>query len=200
MRWVRWWACVWGLAAATGAPAATAERDRPSAEIRAAARAALAARDATGRPFAVVDKANAQLAVYDAHGRLAGVTPALIGLMAGDRVHPGAALKAAQGRLPLDERTTPAGRYASMPGINLTGDRVVWIDYANALAIHRLRPSPAREQREQRLASPSPDDNRITLGCVVVDPAFFDAVVLPQLGRGPGAVYVLPERQLPPDP
>ena len=131
------------------------------------------------------------MAVSDARGRLIGVTAALLGLMPGDQVSADAARKLTQGLLPPVERTTPGGRYASQPGTNLTGERVVWVDYANALAIHRLRPAPAHERRAERLASPTPADNRITLGCVVVDPAFFDAVVLPALGLGPGVVYVL---------
>lgn len=163
----------------------------PSADVEAKARSVLHTRDNAGNAFAVVDKRNAQLAVYDTRGRLVGVTAALLGLMPGEREFPGAAIKAAQGRLPPSERTTPAGRYASTPGLNLNGERVVWIDYDNALAIHRLRPAPAEERRPERLASPSPDDNRITHGCVVVDPAFFDNVVLPLLGRSPAAVYVL---------
>jgi hypothetical protein len=163
----------------------------PSADITAVADAALQTRDSGGTPFAVVDKRNAQLAVYDMHGRLVGVAPALLGLMPGDQVFEGAASKVARGGLPPSERTTPAGRYMSTPGANLSGERVVWVDYANALAIHRLRPAPPQERRPERLATPSPDDNRITLGCVVVDPAFFDNVVLPLLGHSPGVVYIL---------
>ena len=163
----------------------------PSADIVAVAQKTLYARDNAGMPFAVVDKRQAQLAVYDARGRLIGVTAALLGLMPGDQASADAARKLTQGLLLPVERTTPGGRYSSQPGTNLTGERVVWIDYVNALAIHRLRPAPAHERRAERLASASPADNRITLGCVVVDPAFFDAVVLPTLGRGPGVVYVL---------
>lgn len=186
---------VWGLGGVSVlcgvAALMPAEAAAPSEDILSTARAALELRDNGGTPFAVVDKSNAQLAIYDGRGRLVGVTAALLGLMPGERVFADAASKVAQGRLPPSERTTPAGRYASTPGLNLDGERVVWIDYANALAIHRLRPAPAQERRPERLASPSPDDNRITLGCVVVDPAFFDSVVLPLLGRSPGVVYVL---------
>jgi hypothetical protein len=148
-------------------------------------------------PFAVVDKRHAQLAVYDAQGRLAGVAPALLGSAHGERRFPDAVLKTTQGRLPTAERTTPAGHYATLPGVNSKGERVVWFDYANALAIHRLRAAAATERRPERLASPTPDDNRITLGCVVVDAAFFDNVVLPVLGRAPGIVVVLPEAVTP---
>ena len=92
-------------------------------------------------------------------------------------------------------RTTPAGRFVSEPGRNLTGEAIVWVDYTARLAIHRLRPAAAYERRPERLASSTPDDNRITLGCVVVEPAFFDTVVAPTLGTGYGVVYVLPENE-----
>jgi hypothetical protein len=162
-----------------------------SAGVLAMVRTALRTRDHQDTPFAVVDKRHAQLAVFDARGRLLGITAVLLGLAPGDQAFPDGARKVSQGNLPMAERTTPAGRYASMPGTNLAGERVVWFDYPSALAIHRLRPAPAHERRAERLATPSPADNRITLGCVVVDPAFFDAVVLPTLGRARGVVYVL---------
>ena len=65
--------------------------------------------------------------------------------------------------------------------------------YDAALAIHRLRPAAAHERRPERLASESPADNRISLGCVVVSEVFYDQVVAPTLGRSAGVVYVLPE-------
>lgn len=160
---------------------------------RAARPVAADARD--GRPFAIVDKRAATLAVYDAEGRLLGRTSALLGLTPGDGEVPGS-----RGKLPASlspqERTTPAGRFVAEPGHNLHGERIVWIDYDANLAIHRLRPAPARERRPERLASANPQDHRITLGCVVVDPEFFERVVLPTLGSGRGGlVYILPERQ-----
>ncbi|WP_343605487.1 hypothetical protein [Roseateles sp.] len=163
-----------------------------SPEARAMARAAFERADAKGLPFAVVDKKAAKLFVFLADGRLAGAAPALLGLARGDRVAPGVGDMVATG-IPADLRTTPAGRYDSLPGPNLKGETVIWVDYDAAFAIHRLRPSPARERRAERLASPSPDDNRISLGCVVVTGEFFDRVVAPVLGHGAGVVYVLPE-------
>lgn len=180
MRWMRWLAAWVGSWVACGALAANAA-------------------SGSNGPFAIVDKARARIAVYDADGRLVGSAPVLLGLAPGDKSFPDTASKTAAGRLPPSERTTPAGRYASMPGVNLHGERIVWIDYANALAIHRLRPSPAHERRAERLASPSPEDHRITMGCVVVEPSFFDRVIAPTLGRSRGMVVVLPEA-LPPEP
>lgn len=148
-----------------------------------------------GRPFAIVDKRAATLSVYTADGQLLGRTSALLGLAPGDAEVAGSRGKPPSALTPR-ERTTPAGRFTAEPGLNLHGERIVWIDYDASLAIHRLRPAPARERRPQRLASADPRDKRITLGCVVVDPAFFDRVVLPSLGGGAGGlVYILPERE-----
>lgn len=163
-----------------------------SEDARAAAQWALASGDSHGRPFAVVDKKDARLFVFTASGHLIGAAPALLGLARGDDSVPGVGHKVSTG-IPRDERTTPAGRFDSTPGRNLSGEAIVWVDYDAAIAIHRLRPAAASERRPQRLASGTPADNRISLGCVVVDEAFYDQVVSPTLGKHRGVVYVLPE-------
>jgi hypothetical protein len=149
--------------------------------------------DHQGRPFAIVDKKAARIHVYAASGAPLGTSPVLLGSAPGDQ---GLAAPL-QGRDPRSltpaERTTPAGRFETQPGRNLQGEAIVWLDYGAALAIHRLRPAPARERREQRLVSPSPEDHRISLGCVVVPVAFYEQVIAPTLGRERAVVYVLPE-------
>lgn len=152
----------------------------------------LSSGDAGGKPFAVVDKRAARIWVFDANARLVGSSPALLGQAPGDHSVPGVGTRVLSG-IPISERTTPAGRFASEPGHNHKGEPIVWVDYEAALAIHRLRPAPAQERRPERLASESPADNRISLGCVVVSEAFYDQVVAPTLGRSAGVVYVLPE-------
>jgi len=146
------------------------------------------------RPFAIVDKRQATLSVYAADGTLVGRAPALLGLTPGDQ-EPASSRGKDPLALKVNERVTPAGRFEAQPGHNLSGERIVWIDYEASLAIHRLRPAPASQRRPERLASANLQDRRITLGCVVVDPAFFDRVVLPTLGNGKSLVYILPERE-----
>ncbi len=163
-----------------------------SEEARALAQWSLASGDTRGRPFAVVDKKDARLFVFTATGRLLGAAPALLGLARGDDSAPGVGRKVSTG-IPRQERTTPAGRFESEPGHNIGGEAIVWVDYDAAVAIHRIRPAAVSERRPQRLASESPADNRISLGCVVVDEAFYDQVVAPTLGQQRGVVYVLPE-------
>lgn len=165
---------------------------QPSDDARRIAQWAFESRDAQGRPVAVVDKKNARIYVFGADGRLQGTTAVLLGLARGDDSAPGVG-ELAGGYIPAGMRTTPAGRFDSEPGRNNKGEAIVWIDYDAALAIHRLRPSPAAERRPARLASDTPDDNRISQGCVVVPPNFFDQVVAPTLGRNRGVVYILPD-------
>lgn len=164
------------------------------AEAQQAADWVHASGDAAGRPHAIVDKANARLYVFAADGQLAGATPVLLGQTPGDHALPGTGSKPLA-QITVEERTTPAGRFASEPGRNLDGEHVVWIDYDAGLAIHRLRPGASEAARQRALASDTPDDNRASLGCVVVPVAFYEAVVAPLLGRGRGVVYVLPEAQ-----
>jgi len=188
--------CAIAAGASGGACAVVASDEalRPhglTAEASQAVRRVLAGGDARGRPFAIVDKRQARLLVFRADGQLLGAAPALLGLAVGDHAVPGLGRRA--GKIAPHERTTPAGRFESEPGRNHLGEAIVWIDYDAALAIHRLRPAAAHERRPQRLASPSPGDNRISLGCIIVDPAFYDLVVAPTLGRQRGVVYVLPE-------
>jgi hypothetical protein len=149
--------------------------------------------DHKGKPFAIVDKKQARLYVFDAQGRLAGASDALLGATVGDQSVPGVGARAQRGEVGEDERTTPAGRFESVPGKNLDGEHVVWADYATAFAIHRLRPGRSYKIRQERLATSTPEDNRVSLGCVVVPEPFYTEVVQPVLGNSRGVVYVLPE-------
>lgn len=152
----------------------------------------LAMGDSQGRPFAIVDKRGARISVFEADGRLIGSSVVLLGIDPGDVSVPDIAQRSPASLGP-GERTTPAGRFDSQPGHNDKGEDIVWIDYAASLAIHRLRPAPLHQRRAQRLDSPASDDNRVSLGCVVVPVAFYESVVRPSLGQRRGVVYVLPE-------
>lgn len=156
------------------------------------ARWVLDSSDNRGLPFAIVDKKDARVYVFEAGGHLRGATAALLGLAPGDQSVPGIGMRNVADILPF-ERTTPAGRFLSQPGRNLTGEAVIWVNYSEGLAIHRVRPGNSQEQRLQRLASSTPGDNRISLGCVVVPVAFYENVVTPLLGNSYSVVYVLPE-------
>ncbi|MDQ0591097.1 L,D-transpeptidase [Variovorax paradoxus] len=156
------------------------------------ARAAVAAADNRAAPFAVVDKKNARVFVFDATGRLQGSSPVLLGLARGDDSVPGIGEREIASIRP-EERTTPAGRFKTEPGRNTKGEDIVWIDYDAAVSMHRVRANVKSERRLQRLASPSVADNRISYGCINVPAAFYDAYIKPALGTRRGVVYVLPE-------
>jgi len=183
--------------AAPGAPDAPAVPTPivVSPDAQATARWVLQRADHRGRPFAIVDKNDAQIYVFESSGVLVGSSPVLLGLASGDRDAVPQMGDRTPASLAPSERTTPAGRFDSEPGRNLKGEAIVWIDYDAALAIHRLRPAPEYEQRPQRMASISPLDRRITFGCIVVPEAFFDGVIAPTLGSRRGVVYVLPEER-----
>jgi hypothetical protein len=156
------------------------------------ARAAVAAGDNKAGAFAVVDKKLAKVFVFDANGALRGASPVLLGLAHGDASVPGIGERKMSEIRP-EERTTPAGRFASEPGRNLSGEDIVWVDYDAAVSMHRVRPVVKAERRLERLATPTAADNRITYGCINVPAAFYDAYVKPALGARHGVVYVLPE-------
>ena len=166
--------------------------EQVSQEARRVAQWIVGSGDNKGLPFAIVDKKDARLFVFESGGRVIGGTPALLGLASGDHSMPGVGDKDPALLEPF-ERTTPAGRFESEPGRNHTGEAIVWFDYDAALAIHRLRPGQSEAGRTKRLASPTPADRRASLGCVVVPVAFYNSVVGPTLGRVRGVVYVLPE-------
>lgn len=149
--------------------------------------------DHRGLPYAIVDKRLALITLYSPDGTVAGSSSALMGRTLGDASVAGVGERTQQQRLRSEDLTTPAGRFVSEPGRNTTGEAIVWIDYDSALAIHRLRPGPSRQARARRLASSDAQAKRVSAGCVVVPERFYDAVVQPLLGRGPGVVYVLPE-------
>jgi hypothetical protein len=148
--------------------------------------------DNQGAAFAVIDKKGALVHVFDAAGKKRASAPILLGLAHGDDSVPGIGERP-MAQIRPEERTTPAGRFATEPGRNLEGEDIVWVDYNAAVSMHRVRATNPAERRLERLATPSVEDNRISYGCINVPAAFYDAHVKPTLGARRGVVYVLPE-------
>lgn len=198
-RWLRHAAgsTAWiALAAWAGsAQAAPAEfmATQPSIEATRLVDRVLQKKDAHGKPFAVVDKRNAQIYVFRADGQLAGHSPVLLGSATGDDIAPHVGEHAQTGHVPPEERTTPAGRFEASPGRNAKGENIVWVDYDSAFAIHRLRPGFSYGTRNSRLASAKLSGRRVSWGCVVVPVAFYQQVVERVLGASHSVVYVMPE-------
>ncbi len=184
-------ATVVSAAAATVAAPATPE---PSAPARQVAAWAVRSQDHLGRPFVVVDKAQARVLVFDAQGRLSASSPVLLGAARGDHSVPGIGQRKMADIRP-HERTTPAGRFVAEPGRNAQGEDIVWVDYDAAVSLHRVRATNPRERRLERLASATPADNRISYGCINVPATFYDHHIRPVFTKARGMVYVLPETQ-----
>jgi hypothetical protein len=148
--------------------------------------------DHGGSPFIVIDKRQARLWVFGARTELLDHTPVLLGLARGDLSVLGIGEREI-GDIRPHERTTPAGRFVAEAGRNAQGEDIFWIDYDAAVSLHRVRASRAAERRLQRLASPTPDDNRISYGCINVPAAFYDSRIRPLFALRQGPVYVLPD-------
>lgn len=193
---------LWGLAllpgpcgAASPAPRVAQWGGEPaSADARLVADWAFGSGDHRNLAVVVVDKKDAKVYVFDREGRLLSAAPALLGSAVGDHTVPGIGDKPLSQVLPA-ERTTPAGRFVAEPGINASGEDVVWVDYDAAVSMHRVRAKVKSERRLERLASRTPADNRISFGCINLPVPFYEKVLSPAVRNTGAVVYVLPETQ-----
>jgi len=147
--------------------------------------------DADHGPFLVVDKLGAEVFVFDAAGALVGHAPVLVGIARGDDSMAGVG-DMRMGAIPMDQRTTPAGRFVATYGPSAGEGTVLWVDYADAIGMHPVITSNPSEHRLQRIASASPDDHRISHGCINVPAKFYANVIQTAFAHG-GVVYVLPD-------
>lgn len=166
-----------------------------SSETRGIADRIVRTRDNAGLPFFVIDKPAAAIYVFDAAGRARASAPVLLGMARGDRFAPGVADKDMYQTRP-SERITPSGRFLAQPGINDQGEDVVWIQYDAGIAMHAVLDTPGQRRRE-RLATATPDDNRVSYGCVNLPTDFYRDVVRPLFDRTRAVVYVLPDSENP---
>jgi len=143
-------------------------------------------------PFAIVDKTQAVVAVFDAEGKLLGADAALVGSAQGDDSAPGVGDRELAD-IPLEDRTTPAGRFIGGFGRAAGQQRVLWVDYGTAISMHAVITTHPKERRPQRLRSKTPDDNRITHGCINVPAKFYTGVVRPAFRKERGLFYILPD-------
>lgn len=149
--------------------------------------------DNQGLPFVIIDKVSAQVFAFNSQGRLLGTAPALLGLARGDISPPGIGDRPLAAIAPGD-RITPAGRFLASLGENASGKSVLWIDYDEALSLHPVITTRAADRRLERLGTSTPEDNRISYGCVNVPETFYEEVVQSAFEGTMGVVYILPER------
>lgn len=152
----------------------------------------VASKDSQGYPFAIIDKAAAQILVFGGDGKLRGAAPGLFGSAVGDHTAPGVAGLALR-EIPGRDRTTPAGRFVGGFGPSIDAGRVLWVDYESAVSIHPTATGVPAEKRVERLASATPDDNRITHGCINVAPGFYERIMQTTFEKG-GVFYILPDK------
>lgn len=143
-------------------------------------------------PYIIVDKVNARVFVFNRDGHLQGVEPALLGMAVGDRMRGPVSDQALPGIRPED-RITPAGRFVASLDRDLKGQSILWLDYDNSLALHRVVKGTPREHRAERLQTATVSDNRISYGCINVPVMFFDKILAPVFTNTSGIVYILPE-------
>jgi hypothetical protein len=167
-------------------------RERASHEARRTADWIVDSADNLGLPFVIVDKIEAKVFVFDAGGHIQGAAPALVGSARGDDTVPGIGDRE-YSDMPPETRTTPAGRFVAALGMDARGEDMLWVDYDAAVSLHRVVTTKPKERRLQRLATPTPLDNRISYGCINVPKRFYENVVSPAFTGTDGIVYVLPE-------
>lgn len=144
-------------------------------------------------PFAIIDKVNAKVFVFDANGRLLGGAPALLGMGRGDR-YDAETGNQRMGSIKPEDRNTPAGRFNVSLQRDLKGKEVLLIDYEAAIALHPVVKGTPAERRAERLNSATAEDNRISYGCINVPVQFYQEVVSPAFTKTNGVVYILPEK------
>ena len=164
----------------------------PSSEVAYVADWVTRTNDNGGMPYIIIDKVNAKVFVFDVRGTLQGAAPALLGMEHGDGSAQGLGTRKLSAIRPT-QRTTPAGRYVASLGRDLHGGDILWIDYANAIALHRVVKGTPAEHRAQRLESATSQDNRISYGCINVPVKFYESTVSPAFANTNGVVYILPE-------
>jgi hypothetical protein len=188
-----------GATMSSASPSSSGERaseadfrgEPASSDARRLADWTMATHDHGSSPFVIIDKIRAKVFVFDNDGRLRGATLALLGMAHGDDTVPGIGSRKLSSIRP-EERTTPAGRFVASLGRDLHQD-ILWIDYTNAISLHRVIQGLPGDHRLERLATLSPLDKRISFGCINVPVAFFEDIVLPTFTGTTGIVYILPE-------
>ena len=168
------------------------ERESASRDARHVADWVVDSGDNRSMSFVVIDKKDAKVFVFHADGRLRGAAPALLGMAIGDDSVPGIGDREIS-HIRREERTTPAGRFVAALDRNLRGEDILWVDYDHSISMHRVHTNKPQERRLQRLATPTPLDNRISYGCINVPVKFYENIVRPAFTGTNGVVYVLPE-------
>jgi hypothetical protein len=161
-----------------------------SRDVRRVANWVAVSQDNGRHAFAILDKRQARVFLFDPDAHVITSTPALLGAAHGDDTVPGIGDKPLKD-VKEDEKTTPAGRFVAQVGESSSRhEDVVWVDYDAAVSMHRIIKVPARLKA---MATPDVKDNRMSFGCINLPDAFYVGQLRPAIDRYGLVVYVLPE-------
>ena len=172
-------------------PAPVGVPESASTEVHEVARWVVESGDNARLPFLLIDKANAQVLVFNPAGQFLGAAPALLGMARGDRAL--VPNNATMSQMPPQVRITPAGRFVSRLAKDSYGKELLVLDYDASLSLHPVVKGKPHERRAERLNSVTSEDNRISFGCINVPVPFYATIVSPAFTGTKGIVYVLPE-------
>ena len=150
-------------------------------------------RQGHGKSFVMQDKINGLIYAFDGKGVLLAKAPSLYGASGKDLLSEESASKTIA-QMTTADKVTPAGVF-NAKGVNSSyGFTVDFAEYkTGAIAIHIVYLGTPSENRQGRLDSKSPLDNRISYGCINV-PAGFMSVMKAHFSKD-SVVIVLPETQ-----
>ena len=153
-------------------------------------------KDAQGKPFIIVDKPAATAYVFDGDGKIIAASPILIGAARGD-VLPQSAINKTVDQTLQSEKVTPAGRFGARVEVDAAyGTSLRFLDLPGSyLAMHKTYLDTPSERRQQRLDTVSPEDNRISYGCINVDAKFYKNIIEKNFGKTGGTMYITPDVQ-----
>jgi hypothetical protein len=149
--------------------------------------------DNEGRIFVVADKQAGTASFFDAEGKLIRHVPALFGKTVGDFTSDEILGKSTH-TVTNSEKITPAGRFETRNRMSSSGNGLVTVYREGGvadLAFHKVYLKKPAEKREQRLASKTGADNRVSHGCINLGTA--DASELLPMLEGGSVTYILPE-------
>ena len=141
--------------------------------------------------FAILDKIGARLWVFSPRGEAIANSPVLLGQGIGDDAASDLGTRAFS-RYRRSDKITPAGRFLTEEGVNLSGEDIIWLDYESGLSMHRVR-NIAGERRHERVASGIISQRRISFGCINVPADFYEQYLYPLFRSQSSVVYVMPE-------
>lgn len=154
------------------------------------------AAQASGKGFMIADKPNGMMHVFYADGTVLAQEPALFGKDTGDKL--------GKSSLAGGPKITPAGKYTLtyVADNEYTGGHVFQLEETvdkgdnSMIAVHAAWLGDAKEQRAQRLESPSAADNRISYGCVNTSHDLFLNKLMPNSAKfNGGMIFILPDSQ-----